>query len=401
MQYCQCVKSEYRFRHVADCWSSHVFDILKLLASLPMQCDAILKHGVFDSILMDQSRSVAENVFAWLSTTDYGTFTDKQGSGFDIGFVYKGIPIKFQGSHTEDEFKDWKKALASGNARQFTESEAMQIVQRNASKTIVDAWLNCIKVTSPATQTGLIGGIDGPDDSSTIVIFVRYLPTSISDFPPLVTTNGFQISGGRTQYPLIAGQEIPLAGTRILVSREGREAVTVLINTTKGSIQATAPATGLEARDIKLVVRRSEEHPYFNRYDIKIDVASQNLMQYIASVKYRFYFDNLPSNEPVVPSPWNTSPNQVVSTNRGNSFTETFSEGAGEQRRTRVLKMVIADIELDDNRRLTYNWEPPTFLAELMSKQVEILTNSLMENTKDIAKRAIIDYEESQRVGNG
>jgi hypothetical protein len=49
------------------------------------QCDEILKQGVFDTIIIDSNRSVSDNIFEWLKTSEFESFKNKTSAGLKIG----------------------------------------------------------------------------------------------------------------------------------------------------------------------------------------------------------------------------------------------------------------------------------------------------------------------------
>jgi len=42
------------------------------------QCDAILKNGVFNTVITNNNNSTAENLYEWLKSVDYGTLQTAQ-----------------------------------------------------------------------------------------------------------------------------------------------------------------------------------------------------------------------------------------------------------------------------------------------------------------------------------
>src|SRR5712691_8741228 len=80
-------------------------------------CGAILQQGIFNSIITQQQKSVTDNLLEWLIRVDWGTFSQKQNSGLNIGFPIYGVPITISGSHTQDEFNQWQSAVNQGRYR--------------------------------------------------------------------------------------------------------------------------------------------------------------------------------------------------------------------------------------------------------------------------------------------
>jgi hypothetical protein len=204
-------------------------------------CDEILKHGIFDTVIKESSRTVAENLYWWLKETDTGTIQDTQKSGLAFGLPYEGIPLEVKLSHSDEEIEKWKKAVDTGGTKHFTQQEVETMVEMSASPVIAKAWLDCIR----ATAFGLVHYLAGEGD--TLTFLVRWSPNSVGDLPPTVV--GFLVTGATAENPPKPGDEVPYGGLVIVLKRtalaSGPElypAVTVVINTTKQPGQESAEA---------------------------------------------------------------------------------------------------------------------------------------------------------------
>jgi hypothetical protein len=204
-------------------------------------CDSVLKAGVFNQILVTTTKSLSENLTEWLESIDYNEFQRQQSAGLNIGFPFKGIPVSIGGAFSQNEFDNWKREVSIGSSRQFTEEETMQIFSRSASPAILDAWSTCIKNTIPA---GALPGLHHDLISTgepNFVFEVKWIPNSMSDFPPTVLPGGFQVVGATSSSTFSDGMEIPLAGFSIILTRTSTSGVTIVLNTTKGTITESIP----------------------------------------------------------------------------------------------------------------------------------------------------------------
>jgi hypothetical protein len=202
-------------------------------------CDSVLKDGVFDTILLSQSKSLSENLTEWLESVDYGEFQKAQSSGLNIGLPIKGVPVKLEASFTQDKFNEWKKEVSTGSSRQFTEEETMQILSKSASQAVLDAWSHCMGIgagMSPGLHYNLT------PSGSDFILEVRWIPNSMTDFPPTVVPPGLQVTGATPSSTFPIGMEIPLAGFSIILTRTGTGSGTIILNTTKGTVNETIPA---------------------------------------------------------------------------------------------------------------------------------------------------------------
>lgn len=202
-------------------------------------CDSVLKSGVFDTVIIDSNKTLSENLTSWLESVEFNEFRNQQNSGLKIGFPIKGVPVSIAGSFSEDEFNEWKRQVVSGASRQFTDEETMHIFSMTASPAILDAWSNCISIQ--AAGTGLRSDVEIENGGMTIIFTVRWVPNSMSDFPPSVVAGGFQVSGATPQGVIAQGMEVPLSGFSVILSRNGASGVAIVLNTTKGAVTKSIP----------------------------------------------------------------------------------------------------------------------------------------------------------------
>lgn len=202
-------------------------------------CNSILQQGIFDETLISTNRSVSETLFEWLKSVSFSDVKSRIDSGLKIGLPIKGIPISIDGSFSEDDFNNWKQEVASGNARLFTEQETRFLLRKSASDEIVRAWVKCIGIT--VGKVGLDSDLILSEGAENLVFTVRYIPDDIDDPYPVVLSNGFQVAGAKAVAPLADGSEIPFAGISTLLIREGVSAVTVVLNTSRGTTSQSSP----------------------------------------------------------------------------------------------------------------------------------------------------------------
>jgi len=204
------------------------------------RCDEILRHGVFETIIVNSQRTFSENYVEWLKSATIEQMRSKASQGLKIGFPIEGVPIEFSGNVTDEQYKQWRQAIDSGKVRSLTEQETTQVIQTSASKAIVEAWRACVlneKGLSCHTDIGSHGEF---------VLFFGYVPNSQGDKPP-TATGDLILTNAQAMNPLKKGQPIPYAGVSVQCIRtlnaqyEYPEASYVL-NTTKGSTNGTIEA---------------------------------------------------------------------------------------------------------------------------------------------------------------
>ena len=189
------------------------------------ECDKILRAGIFNTLIVNSQKTISDNLFSWLSTVEWETFSKMQQDGLQVGFPIKGVPVNISGNHNKESFKEWKKAVQEGNVRNFDQSETFQLIKNNVDDTIVNAWLECIR--SKSGQTGLTFETKSEENSKTLVIEVKYSPANINDVPPEIS-NWQLVGASFVIEPQIT--EVPYGGYTFVLTRDGDQEVTVILN---------------------------------------------------------------------------------------------------------------------------------------------------------------------------
>lgn len=218
-------------------------------------CEGILRDGVFNLTTIDSRKTVQENLYEWLKTTEWEQFSNAQKSWLTIGFPIKGIPFNLSGSFSQDSFREWKREVDQGQIRNFSSDEFLKIVQRSVAPEIVSAWLECEKVfAGPGLFCSHALGGD-----STVTFSFKWTPNSITDLPPVVTNYGFQVTGAQVPAGFGSGNEIPIGGASLILTRDSPTTpINIVLNTTKGSCtryippSAKPPDPGLRLPDFIL-----------------------------------------------------------------------------------------------------------------------------------------------------
>jgi hypothetical protein len=193
-------------------------------------CSAILAGGVFDTVVVDVTKSLDVNVLRYFEQETYEKYTKDVDAGLKLTIPIAKIPIGADGKYTEKGFQELKEKIRNQEITTIDMAEQIKIVTSTASEVIANAWLACI-------GTGLQGELSvSEEDEGTITFACRYLPNHVNDAPPTVTS--FQVVGATYQEKSIfaVGSEVPYAGASLLLAREEMSAVSVALNTTKGEV---------------------------------------------------------------------------------------------------------------------------------------------------------------------
>jgi hypothetical protein len=200
-------------------------------------CNEGLRYGVFNESMVKLDRSISKSLFEWLKESSYETVKQASDGGLTIGLPVEGVEFAIGGEFSKENFEKWKRMVESGKARSFTEKEAMSIVKRTVAPEVFEAWVKCVT----RNEQGLVIDLDVAEEDNVLVFEARYIPDDEDDEFPVVMPNGFQLTGATTQYPLKEGDEIPFAGVSVTCERIGLSAVTVVLNTSRGTKSDSEP----------------------------------------------------------------------------------------------------------------------------------------------------------------
>lgn len=257
-------------------------------------CNAILKQGIFDDIIVDTSRDISDNLTQWLRTSTFQEVEAKKNSGLNIGIPGIGA---LSGSFSEAEHTKWKQDIDEGLVRGYKESEALSIISHVVNPAIVQAWRECVSPVDGGR--GLMMSWADSTDQEVVTLSVDYNPNAQSDLPPAVFPAGFTVVGGTIVGSGLAdGEDIPFGGKTIIVKRalsnvrlpdpdpqhkafEKFSRLIVTLNTTKGTEQIQAdPGTNITPKNIvwepyqwqgaissSIDIRQGERHT-FDHHDL-------------------------------------------------------------------------------------------------------------------------------------
>lgn len=198
-------------------------------------CSEVLKGGVFETLIVNSDKNVSENIYEWLQKAEYEELKKATEAGLNIGLPIKGIPFKLGGDFSEDEYKNWKKAIAEQRTRSFNENETLQIIRKTASSAILNAWVNCQIGPNPETGTGIVTTLKLNPSKDVLLYKVRFLPNSDIDADTLPKVTEFIVTGAKTIQGIQVDDYISFGGNTATIERNGNSGITVNLQTSKGS----------------------------------------------------------------------------------------------------------------------------------------------------------------------
>jgi hypothetical protein len=214
------------------------------------KCDGVLKNGIFNTIIRDTSRTLSEQYVEWLKVVSFGELKSASANGLKVAFPIEGVPIEFKADFTQDDFKKWHEAIDQGRVRNLTVAESQHLVEMSADKGVVDAWLECIRLSA----FGLLDYETIGSDGRFSVLF-RYSPNNVGDAEPKIV-EPLVVSGARAVNPPAVGDKVSFGGFTVIFERikdaSGYPEANYVLNTEKGSAAGTIPRIILTAQTPKL-----------------------------------------------------------------------------------------------------------------------------------------------------
>jgi hypothetical protein len=236
------------------------------------QCRDVLVQGVFNEFKFTDESQYREAIKIALQAED--EILRKRASGEEVGLdisiplAKKILEIGAQAGREKEELEYVKKMYKADTARDVDLNTATWVSQKIASKTIIDAWRDCMIKRGGGLQMELIG-----DERRDFLLVLNHTPSQESD--PDLVISGVTLSG-----PIQMSGSINLAQGRTIgrfsslsqaFSRTGREAAAIAIDFSGApGVQRFLPPGGPD-KEIKLfsfdiVVYTGEappsDHPY-------------------------------------------------------------------------------------------------------------------------------------------
>lgn len=195
-------------------------------------CVALLKAGIFNTIISDTHKSISWNLNQWLQSTTYNEFHEKQAGGLTIGIP--GI-LSLGGDADEETFHKVQTALQSGTVAGLSDTEAKTVIYRSASKPILEAFDAC------ENSVGL--KLSHTENGADIILVATYRPIAVNDIAK-VSPNGLSVIGATTvQSGLNGGDTIPPQGRAILLQwTDTLKPISIVLNTDHGTRVEAIPA---------------------------------------------------------------------------------------------------------------------------------------------------------------
>jgi hypothetical protein len=194
-------------------------------------CDAVLL-AAYNITVSTTSKKLHENIHDFLLTTDYQQVKSKINTGGGAGF----LGFNFNANFTQEDFNEWKTKAEKLKKSDFNEDLAFQFIQKSVNPDVIKAWLECKRLHAP-NRNGLV--LTVVDNGANIASTLSWNPQYEGDDAPIILD--CIVSGAVVENPLLRGEKMHYNYT-MFIQRQPFNAVQIVVNTNKGSLNHFIPA---------------------------------------------------------------------------------------------------------------------------------------------------------------
>lgn len=205
------------------------------------ECHKILTETRANTLIINRNLDAKSNIFLWIqkySYEEYKSFRDN-GLNLEAQFPIKEVPIgvNLDSSTTKEDYEKLQTYINEGQIREFSNSEAMQIISSVLPEDISKNWLSCMNKMADCIITmgyGLHHEI--VRNESEIIVKLQYRPYNPDDPWPVVVEDIYMPSGVTCGHDCLKKGETINREVTAIFNRESGKTGTIVINTDKGSI---------------------------------------------------------------------------------------------------------------------------------------------------------------------
>ena len=251
------------------------------------RCMPLLASGVFDNIIKNENSTNSEEKHDFYCSKDFENYANNRSRNESFGFSYGGYGFNFaSGGDNSSEMTKLHQACDEHYSN-INNTHYLNYATRTASKPILDAYVECIRLTSSQELISLT--LD--DYGDMVTVNLKFRGVTGMDLPVIQKS----IVGGslRCEWNSIKeGAKIPLEGLFDYCQRISPDAGIIIIKTNLGDYKVTVDKkTGPVANPIQAT--------YSVAYDY-VTTTTDTIAPMVTTVSVRNGF--MPSHGPVRPS---------------------------------------------------------------------------------------------------
>ncbi|MGG3159768.1 hypothetical protein ABEP50_29450 [Priestia megaterium] len=206
------------------------------------ECSDILKLAPnMSEIITNSANNFSSNFLNWFEKSTYEEYKTTVGGGLEVGIPFGDIFIGGGANYDEGKFKIDQEKIKQGSQGSLSTSAAFNLIHRiTNSDNIAKAWLECMIKTKPEPITfGLQSEIVENDED--ILFTISWIGEGTEDTPCEIVD--YSITGATYERGFPENLKIGPKGYTLILKRNDGQAVSIVVNTNKGTEKKTLPAT--------------------------------------------------------------------------------------------------------------------------------------------------------------
>ncbi len=229
-------------------WTRQVIITALLSVSVPgysqqTDCGKILEAGIFDQTLLSTSESSRQTFSAWQCSTEFKTHDEAISAGVSIGVPIYGVPLKVDGSFSNQQRDTWKKAHCAASAGSADYAKRYLELKNLVAPAVVEAWSRCVEVVNQF-RPGLKCSV-ASNDNENVIFTIKYTPLDDADTKrPIVKSSslsGATLVQSPAKQELLPSKTVISSSISVPLKRLGKSPVMLVVNTSRGACDAYVP----------------------------------------------------------------------------------------------------------------------------------------------------------------
>lgn len=206
------------------------------------QCHQILIHSKANILIIDNKKSMSENILLWITKTSYEDFKKAESDGLGLGFNFpvEGIPvgITLNSSTTEEEYSRLQQYINEGKVIQFSHQEASKLISKMVDPVVYTQWGACMEGMIHCVEASKYGlHHEETYRGNEVIIRIWYTPYNPTDPWPKFMTDMYVPPIAKCMYDCITASTLFDREITVVINRTDSGSGTVIINTDKGVVQ--------------------------------------------------------------------------------------------------------------------------------------------------------------------
>jgi hypothetical protein len=198
----------------------------------PGSCGDVLAGGTFDIVATASQSNYDVTVKEWFCSDRFYQHEKTRKGGAGVSVPIEGIPVKFGADWDNKDKITEREAFCSDSERTFNYFEAEAVLRQVASQTIVQAWLECMKLYVRPEVLHTTSSLSSDQKVLTLGTRAQVLVPGQDK----AKVYAFTVIGAECPVPYQPNQIIDVAFENAVCTRTGAGPVTAVLSTNMGSV---------------------------------------------------------------------------------------------------------------------------------------------------------------------